>query len=157
MPWFRIFSVMFACWAILFAGFAHWANSLAAINYVPSRHADDWTLLFGLCCLGFAVLHDQAHRSANDLVRRVVARGTVAFTLSCAVIMTYWQFIPDRRWTRFDILNITALYLISALVHGSGFRCIIEATSLIGVASDEVPETQPVQVREMPVQDSQLV
>jgi hypothetical protein len=45
----------------------------------------------------------------------------------------------------------------TALVHGSGFRCIIEAMPRSGVATDEVPETEPVQVREIPVPDSQLV
>ena len=113
MPWFRINSFLFACWAVLFGGFPHWTNSLAAIGSEAGKHADDWTLLFGLACLGFAVLLDQAHRSANDVARRIVARGVVAFTLPCALIMSYWQIIPDRRWTRFDILNITFLFLIS--------------------------------------------
>ena len=27
--------------------------------------------------------------------------------------MTYWQIIPDRRWFRFDIVNILLLYAIS--------------------------------------------
>ena len=72
MPWFRISSFLFACWGVLFAGFPRLTNSLAAIGYEPSKHADDWTQLFGLCCIGFAVLLDQAHRSANDVVRRVV-------------------------------------------------------------------------------------
>jgi cytochrome bd-type quinol oxidase subunit 2 len=116
MPWFRISSFLFACWALLFAGFPHWTNSLAAVNYVPSKHADDWTLLFGLSCLGFAVLLDQAHRSANDVARRVVARGVVALTLPCVLIMSYWQFIPDRRWTRFDIGNISLLILITCVM-----------------------------------------
>ncbi len=67
------------------------------IGYEPSKHADDWTQLFGLCCIGFAVLLDQAHRSANDVVRRVVARGVLAFTVPCVLLMAYWQVIPDRR------------------------------------------------------------
>ena len=111
MPWFRISSLLFACWGILFAGFPNFTNNFAAIGYEPSEHADDWTQLFGLCCLGFAVLLDQAHRSAND-----VARGVLAFTVPCVLLMAYWQIIPDRRWTRFDIGNIALLLLISCVL-----------------------------------------
>ena len=115
-PWFRITSFLFACWGVLFAGFPRFTNNLAAIGYEPSKHADDWTQLFGLCCLGFAVLLDQAHRSANDVARRVVARGVLAFTVPCVLLMTYWQIMPDRRWTRFDIANIALLFLISCVL-----------------------------------------
>ena len=101
---------------VLFAGFPHFTNSLAAIGYEPSKHADDWTQLFGLCCIGFAVLLDQAHRSANDVPRRVVARGVLAFTVPCVLLMAYWQIIPDRRWTRFDIGNIVLMFLISCVL-----------------------------------------
>ena len=120
MPWFRITSFLFACWGVLFAGFPHFTNSLAAIGYDPSRHADDWTQLFGLCCLGFAALLHQAHRSANDVARRVVARGILAFTVPCVLLMSYWQIIPDRRWTRFDIANIALLFLISCVMYAAG-------------------------------------
>ncbi len=116
MPWFRISSFLFACWGVLFAGFPHFTKNLSAIGYEPSKHADDWTQLFGLCCLGFAVLLDQAHRSANDVARRVVARGVLAFTVPCVLLMTYWQIIPDRRWTRFDIGNIGLLFIISCVL-----------------------------------------
>ena len=119
MPCFRITSILFACWGVLFVGFPHFTNNLAAIGYEPSKHADDWTQLFGLCCLGFAVLLDQAHRSANDVARRVVARGVLAFTVPCVLLMAYWQMIPDRRWTRFDIGNIALLFLISCVLFAS--------------------------------------
>ena len=46
--------------------------------------------------------------------------------------------------------------LRTALVHGSGFRCIIEAMPRSGVATDEVPEAKPIQVREIALQDTQL-
>ena len=101
---------------VLFGGFPHFTNRLAAIGYEPSKHADDWTQLVGLSCLGFAVLLDQAHRSANDVARRVVARGVLAFTVPCVLLMTYWQIIPDRRWTRFDLGNIGLLFIISCVL-----------------------------------------
>ena len=116
MPWFRITSIPFAGWGVLFAGFPHFTNDLAAIGYESSKHADDWTQIVGLLSIGFAVLLDQAHRSANDVARRVVARGVLAFTVPCALLMAYWQIVPDRRWTRFDIGNITLLFLISCVL-----------------------------------------
>ena len=116
IPWFRITAFLFLCWAILFAGFPHLTNSLAAIGEKPTKHADDWTLLFGLFCLAFAVLLEEAHRSANTVVRRIVARGVLVFTVPCILIMSYWQMIPDRRWTRFDIGNISLLVLISCVL-----------------------------------------
>ncbi len=115
MPWFRITSILFLGWAVLFAGFPHLTNSLAALRHAPSKHADDWTQIVGLFCLGFAVLLDQAHRSGNDVARRVVARGVIACTVPCAVLMSYWQLTPEPRWTRFDIGNI-ALLAITAIV-----------------------------------------
>lgn len=115
MPWFRITSILFLGWAVLFAGFPRFTNSLAALRYVPNEHADDWTQIVGLFCLGFAVLLDQAHRSGNEVARRVVARGVIACTVPCAVLMSYWQLTPEPRWTRFDIVNI-ALLAIAAIV-----------------------------------------
>lgn len=116
MPWFRISAFLFACWGVLFAGFASLTNRLAGIDYQPSRHADDWTQLFGLCCLGFAVLLEQAHRSSSHEARRVAANGVLTFTVPCVFLMTYWQLIPDRRWTRFDLGNIGLLLIISCVV-----------------------------------------
>ncbi len=40
-----------------------------------------------------------------------------------------------------------------ALVHGSGFRCIMVVKPRSGVGTDEVSETQPVQVRKIPIPD----
>ena len=45
------------------------------------------------------------------------------FTVSCALLMTYWQIIPDGRWNRLDIGNI---FLLSVMSYGlymeSGLR-----------------------------------
>ncbi len=113
MPWFRLSSLIFAFWAVVFCVFPRWSNEFAGVDYVTSGHAEDWTQLIGLFSLGFAVLLNEAQRSASGNVHRVVARGVLAFTLPCALLMTYWQLIPDRRWFRLDILNIALLYLMS--------------------------------------------
>jgi hypothetical protein len=44
----------------------------------------------------------------------------------------------------------------AALVHGSGIRCIMVVKPRSGVATDEVSQTEPVHVRELPIPDSQL-
>ena len=116
MPWFRVSASLFLGWAILFALFPHFTNDLAAIEYVPSKHADDWTQIVGVLCFGLAVLLDQAHRSESAVARRTAARGVLAFSLPCIILMSYWQLIPDRRWTRFDIGNIALLGLISLVL-----------------------------------------
>jgi hypothetical protein len=115
MPWFRICASLFLGWAVLFAGFPHVTNDLAAINYLPSRHADDWTRLVGLLCFGFAVLLYQA-ATATPITQVIASRAVIAFTLPCAVLMAYWQLIPDRRWTRFDIGNIALLLIITIVL-----------------------------------------
>ena len=46
-------------------------------------------------------------------MRRGVARGVLALTLPGALLMTYWQIIPDRRWVRLDIVNVMLFYLMS--------------------------------------------
>ena len=113
MRWFGVSSLIFAFWAVVFFGFPRFSNDFGGIGYVRSQHAEDWTQLIGLFSLGFAVLLNEARRSASVDVHRSVARGVLAVTLPCALVMTYWQLIPDRRWIRLDILNITLLYLIS--------------------------------------------
>ena len=117
MPWLRASAVVFAVWALLFVAFPGFTNEFAGVNYTPSKHADDWTQLVGLLSLGFAVLLYETDRIGNDLTKRVVGRGMLAFALPCALLMTYWQVIPDRRWTRLDIINIVLLYTISAIGH----------------------------------------
>ena len=120
MSWFRTSCVIFAGWGVLFFFFPGFTNENAGVGYVTSKHADDWTQIVGVFSLGFAVLLNEAHRSAGADVRRIVARGVLAFTLPCALLMTYWQIIPDRRWTRFDIANIALLFMISygMFLHG---------------------------------------
>jgi hypothetical protein len=113
MSWFRFSSLVFAFWFVVFFFFPRFSNEFAGVGYTSSGHAEDWTRLIGLFSLGFAVLLDAAHRSASSEVRRSVAYGVVAFALPCALLMTYWQIIPERRWFRLDILNIMALYVMA--------------------------------------------
>lgn len=120
MSWFRASSIIFAGWAVLFFFFPRFTNEFAAVGYVTSGHAEDWTQIVGLFCLAFAVLLDKAHRSASAAVRRTVARGALAFTLPCAFLMTYWQIMSDGRWFRLDIANVALLYMMSygMFLHG---------------------------------------
>jgi hypothetical protein len=113
MSWFRLCSVIFAFWAVVFFFFPHFTNEFAGIGYVSSGHADDWTQIVGLFSLAFAVMLNETHRSGEPDLRRGVARGVLALTLPCALLMTYWQIIPDRRWIRLDIVNVVLLYLMS--------------------------------------------
>jgi hypothetical protein len=109
----RLCAAVFAGWAIVFIFLPGWSNEFAALGYVPSKHAQDWTQIVGLFSLGFAVLLNDVHRGCDPTARRLVARGVLAFALPCALLMTYWQIIPDRRWFRLDILNTLLLYAIS--------------------------------------------
>jgi hypothetical protein len=120
MSWFRVSSIIFAGWAVVFFFFPRFTNEYAAVGYVNSGHAEDWTQIVGLFCLAFAVLLNEAHRSASEAVHRIVACGTLAFTLPCALLMTYWQIMPDGRWFRLDIANIAFLYMMSygMFLHG---------------------------------------
>ena len=113
MSWFRASALIFCGWAVVFAAFPRFANEFGGLGYAGRGHAEDWTQIVGVFCLGFAVILDGAHRSPNQDTCRVVARGVLAFTLPCALLMSYWQVIPDRRWIRLDIANILLLYLIS--------------------------------------------
>ena len=110
--WFRFCSLIFAMWGLVFFFFPHFTNEFAGIGYVASEHAEDWTQIVGVFSLAFAVVLNEAHHT-NVGARRIVARGVLAFTLPCALLMTYWQIIPDRRWVRLDIANILLLYLMS--------------------------------------------
>lgn len=120
MSWYRLSSVIFAVWAVVFFFFPRFTNEFAGIGYFSSEHAEDWTQIVGVFSLAFAILLNEAHRSASNDVRRVVARGVLACTLPCALLMTYWQIIPDGRWIRLDIANVVLLLLISwgMILHG---------------------------------------
>ena len=113
MSWFRLSSLIFAFWALWFFCLPGFSNEIAGVGYITSGHAEDWTRLIGLYSLGFAVLLNEAHGSTSADVRRCVARGVIALALPGALLMTYWQIIPDRRWFRLDIINITLLYLVA--------------------------------------------
>ena len=113
MSWFRLSSSVFAVWTVTFFFFPRFSNEFAGVGYVHSPHAEDWTQLIGLFSLGFAVLLNEGHRSARPDVRRAIALGVLAFTLPCALVTSFWQIIPDRRWFRLDILNIALLCLMS--------------------------------------------
>jgi len=113
MSWFRVCSVIFAAYAVVFVFFPRFSNEFGGIGYAGGGHAVDWTQIVGLFSLAFAVLLHEAHRSAEPALRRGVARGVLALTLPCALLMTYWQIIPDRRWIRLDMVNIALLYLMS--------------------------------------------
>ena len=113
MSWFRFCSAIFAVWAVVFFFLPRFINELVGIDYVVSQHAEDWTRIFGVTALAFAVVLNEAHRSANAEVRRIVARGVLAFTLPCALLMTYWQIIPDGRWNRIDVANVAILFIMS--------------------------------------------
>ena len=106
----RLCAAVFAFWGVLFLFLPGWSNDFAALNYSGSKHAEDWTQLVGLFSLSFAVLLNEVHRSAHPVARRIVAIGVLSFALPCALLMTYWQLIPDRRWIRLDIMNILLLY-----------------------------------------------
>ncbi len=113
MSWFRLCSIIFAGWAVVFVIFPRFTNEFAGIGYSANKHAEDWTQLVGLLSFGFAVVLNEAHRTANVAARRVIARSVLACTLPCALLMTYWQIVPDRRWIRLDILNIVLLFTMS--------------------------------------------
>ena len=113
MSWFRLCSAIFAVYAVVFFFFPRFTNEFGGIGYVSSGHADDWTQIVGLFSLAFAVMLSEAHRFGEPALRRGVARGVLALTLPCALLMTYWQIIPDRRWVRLDIVNVVLFYLMS--------------------------------------------
>ena len=113
MSWFRVSSLIFAFWAVVFVFFPRFTNEYAGIGYSGSTHAEDWTQLVGFLSLGFAVLLNAAHRAASADVRRIAAISVFSVTLPCAFLLTYWQIIPGRQWIRLDIMNIVFLYLMA--------------------------------------------
>ena len=116
MSCFRWCAAIFGFWAVVFVFFPTFTNERAGIAFVGSKHAEDWTQIVGLFSLAFAVLLNEAHRTVNAGVRRIVARGVLAFCLPCALLMIYWQIIPDRRWFRLDIANILLLCIMSVVM-----------------------------------------
>lgn len=113
ISWFSFTSIGFAFWGFVFTFFPKFTNEFAGLSYTDSAHAEDWTMLVGLLSFGFAVLAIQAHRSESFEVKGVVAVSILSCALPCALLMTYWQLIPDRRWIRLDVMNIFLLYLMS--------------------------------------------
>ena len=113
MPWFRASSIIFVVWAVVFLFFPRFSNEFGGVGYTTSKHAEDWTQIVGLFSLAFAVLLYEAHRSASPDVRRIVARGVLSLTVPSALLMTYWQITPDRRWVRLDIADIALLCFVS--------------------------------------------
>ena len=113
MPWFRASSLIFVLWAVVFFLFPRQSNELGGLHYVRSRHAEDWTQIVGLFSLAFAVLLYEAHRSESRQVRRIVARSVLTLTVPSALLLTYWQLLPERRWIRLDIADIVLLCFIS--------------------------------------------
>ncbi len=70
-----------------------------------------------------AFMLDGAHRSSNSETRRIIAHGVLMLTVAIAIVMTYWQIIPDGRWNRLDIVNIVLLGSMSyGLFAQSGLR-----------------------------------
>jgi cytochrome bd-type quinol oxidase subunit 2 len=113
MSWFRFSAIIGGVCGATFFFLPHLSNVLFGVNYVSSPHAEDWTQLFGLSLFGLAFILNAAHTSKNAEMKRSVAHGMLLFTLPCALVMTYWQVIPDGRWNRLDIVNIMVLYLMS--------------------------------------------
>ena len=113
MSWFRAAAFVFAGWAAVCVLLPRLTNEIAGVGYVRSEHAEDWTQITGLFCIAFAILLNEAHRSPSPEVRRTVARGVLALAMPCAILMTYWQVIPERRWFRLDIADVILLYVIA--------------------------------------------
>ena len=111
--WFRFGSVILAAWAAAFFFLPRFSNELFGVDYDVNRHAEDWTQLIGLASLALAFMLNAAHGSSNPEARRIIARGVLVFTVPCALVMTYWQIIPDGRWNRLDIANIVLLVVMS--------------------------------------------
>lgn len=113
MSWFRFASIYTTLGAAAFFFFPHLSNEIFGIKYVVSLHAEDWTQLFGLAGFPMAFLLNAAHASKNEDLKRTIARAELIFTFPCALLMTYWQIIPDGRWNHLDIANIVILYTVS--------------------------------------------
>ncbi len=113
MSWLRLSAIIFLAWGVVFAALPRFANELVGIDYEVNLHAEDWTRIVGLMMLAPAFLLEAAHRTTDPELRRTIARGVLVFTLPCAVLMTYWQLLPDGRWNRLDLINAVLLYGMS--------------------------------------------
>lgn len=113
MSWFRFASIYIALGSAAFFFLPHLSNKIFGIKYVVSLHAEDWTQLFGLAGFPWVFLLNAAHTSTNEEMKRTVARAHLIFTVTCALLMTYWQIIPDGRWNHLDIANIVILFIVS--------------------------------------------
>ncbi len=130
MSWFRFSALVGIICGSAFTFFPHLSNVIFGINYSGSLHAEDWTRLFGLAIYGLTFIMNAAHNSQSLEFRQSAARGMLIFSLPCAIVMTYWQIIPDGRWNRLDIINIFFLYLMSyGLLMNSGLFRKDNATS----------------------------
>ncbi len=113
MSWMRLSAIIFAAWGVAFAALPRVVNELVGVDYIVNLHAEDWERIAGLLMFAPAFLLEAAHRSSNAELRRTIARGVLIPTLSIAVLMTYWQVIPDGRWNRLDVINVVLLYGMS--------------------------------------------
>ena len=113
MSWLRLSAIIFLAWGVAFAVLPRFVNELVGVDYVANLHADDWERIAGLLMFAPAFLLEAAHRSSNAELRRTIARGVLISTLGCALLMTYWQLIPDGRWNRIDVINVVLLYGMS--------------------------------------------
>ena len=113
---FRVGSILFAAWGLVFVARPYRANELAGLAYTTTGHTEDWTRIAGLFCLAFAALLESAHRSDGEALRRTTARVVLAFAVPCAVIMAWWQLVPDPRWSRWDLVNVGLLVLLAVLL-----------------------------------------
>ncbi len=132
MSWFRFCSVVFAAWGVAFFFLPRFSNELFGVDYVINLHAEDWTRLIGLTMFAMAFMLDAAHRTSNSEARRIIARGVLMLSLAIAIVMTYWQIIPDGRWNRLDIVNIVLLLVMSyGMFRQSGLRIGLRRSSAV--------------------------
>ncbi len=121
---FRVSSIIALVWGLAFFALPRVSNKNSGIDYEDNLHAEDWTRLLGLSFFAFAYLLHGAQRSANQELRQTIARGVLIVTFSGALVMTYWQIIPDGRWNRLDLANAAILYALSygLLMNSGGLR-----------------------------------
>jgi hypothetical protein len=113
MSWFRFCAIIYVVWGVAFFFLPNLSNEIFGVDYVDNEHAEDWIQLVGLGLFGLAFLLNAAHRSSNAELRRAIARGGLIITVSYALMLTYWQLIPDGPWNRLDIVNAVLLYVLS--------------------------------------------